>query len=866
MVDTNNGCPVLCIGSFETATAKTTTAKLALKIYGDGAHFLDQKSSEESINSIKAATSTPLVLDDVESSAMEHRIVLANFNGATKTTIARGLEKPLGGLILNKNFRKEEEIPEKDENGRVYYHVLSKRINDDTEDAYDAEVEHSRAMQDPRSCRDFLAKMTKNFQKEPDEDCSNFQEKHKAACGQIGHLKPEYTQRKLKCYSLSLASYLLIEEAVENENDAATDELFVEVFKDRATFLKNVVDSLDRTDEVMENLVKKSSRKDKDVETLGRPSHEYNEILNKVLDMTENMTEIERTNYVRTFKMKGNKKPVVAVAHTKVKEINPKLSSMLKELLKDEQVKEKRGDIPMVTSGINSFSKPNALLQKGKSQNESKTSIEFPITHLSDVTKVRIQNFFNLQSLENDEDININENDDEIGRSQDYPALIQSTGKDTLKSCDLCHFTSRSKTEFEEHVKNEHPKCQMCKINLKDNEVLNDHMEYHKTNICAKCEKDVPFTELKKHEEIHAKYASFGQGLKKGKVGKKNGGKTNGWCVFLKENYNDEATKLKKDFTPGVEINHGDVSKSLAAKWSSMSKTQKKVCTDKAKEMNDMIEVNIDLEVDSRGIKRTIDLGECNNRETRMRPLVDHKDEYTCPFCHEKCSDTHNFKIHMIRKHQATEAINEEEFIKTIEIDEHEEDSNDDNKKEEEIIVEEVTNLMLEEATTGDDAEVEEGPTVDYAEVEEVVVEEGPSLEEATTVDDAAVEEDVVEDGPSLEEATTVDDAEMEQAIVKEGPSIEEAPEVDNAEVEEAYSLEDAPTEDNAEVEVADSGETGDIVRQETNDGAYIYHIKEEATDDSYHRITVGETLSVNDDLPTDPLDHENFQCAMEAD
>ena len=111
IVDQCGGCPALVIGSYETSTAKTMTTKLVLKTVSDSSHFLAQSSSEQSLNSLKSKTSFPFAVDDIETKAIEHKIILNSFNGATKTTIGRGREKPISGLIISKNF-KEDEIME----------------------------------------------------------------------------------------------------------------------------------------------------------------------------------------------------------------------------------------------------------------------------------------------------------------------------------------------------------------------------------------------------------------------------------------------------------------------------------------------------------------------------------------------------------------------------------------------------------------------------------------------------------------------------------------------------------------------------------------------------------------------------------
>ena len=92
---------------------------------------------------------------------------MSSFNGATKTTIGRGKEKPLAGLIviISKNFKENEMMEEKGDEGRTFVQIFDKRIDGDIDEAYEAEAEHADVMDDNLLCRDFLAKMASKFLK-----------------------------------------------------------------------------------------------------------------------------------------------------------------------------------------------------------------------------------------------------------------------------------------------------------------------------------------------------------------------------------------------------------------------------------------------------------------------------------------------------------------------------------------------------------------------------------------------------------------------------------------------------------------------------------------------------------------------------
>ena len=117
------GCPGQILGSSEPATAKTTTALLAQKIFSDISHFLAPNSTPASINQGKSVSSMTWLIDDMESAAMRHQVLMDSYNGASKTTIGRGEEKKLGGQMMTLNFKNNEKLEEKLDEGRVFIHL-----------------------------------------------------------------------------------------------------------------------------------------------------------------------------------------------------------------------------------------------------------------------------------------------------------------------------------------------------------------------------------------------------------------------------------------------------------------------------------------------------------------------------------------------------------------------------------------------------------------------------------------------------------------------------------------------------------------------------------------------------------------------
>ena len=570
IVDQCGGCPALVIGSYETSTAKTMTTKLVLKTVSDSSHFLAQSSSEQSLNFLKSKTSLPYAVDDIEIKAVEQKIILNSFNGVTKTTIGRGREKPISGLIMSKNFKEDEIMEEKDDEGRTFVQIFDKKIDGDIDDAYEAEAEHADVMDDNILCRDFLAKLTTKFLKSKG-DKSIFQEKHQAACGMLAERKPGYGNRKLKSYALPLCAFLLIEDEIEELEDEEIQQIFVEVYKDRATFFGNLLDCMEKTDTLLEKHIRRRVTIRIEEERI-EENHDPEETITLLLDHFEGRSMIEITNVVKGF-TKKNGKQVLAVAHTKLKKIEPNLAKTVKEL------KESDSDVNKdITSGINTFTKPKAVRHIGASNTESKTSTEFPFHILSNGLVRRIRELFEMHVA--DENETENNTDDELAQSQDYPGLYQSQGRDTMKFCSLCGFSTRSVDDMEKHT-NEHHGCDICKKMFVTENDLEEHTrEKHTTFRCSVCLKDVPTKDKVSHENMHDKHMKQVKAMEKGKVVKtKSKTKTTGYNVFVKEKFAEISEEQK-------HLSNAEVMKVIGTRWKSLSKTDQKPYCDLADSRN----------------------------------------------------------------------------------------------------------------------------------------------------------------------------------------------------------------------------------------------------------------------------------------
>ena len=136
-----------------------------------------------------------------------------------------------------------------------------------------------------------------------------------------------------------------------------------------------------------------------------------------------------------------------------------------------------------------------------------------PISRLSDASKAAITEVLGYLEVEVDVADTIEENVElDPTASQDYPEFSQTQSTETLKVCEICSFTTRSKMEFNKHV-TEHPKCVVYKQTFKDMFILNTHMEIHITDECPKCGLHIAKVSMKDHVASHEVTTSYKKSL-----------------------------------------------------------------------------------------------------------------------------------------------------------------------------------------------------------------------------------------------------------------------------------------------------------------------------------------------------------------
>ena len=123
-----------------------------------------------------------------------------------------------------------------------------------------------------------------------------------------------------------------------------------------------------------------------------------------------------------------------------------------------------------------------------------------------------------------------------------------------------------------------HPKCQVCKKCFTDENALDEHIDVHKTEKCAKCGKEVPKVSLKNHLESHELGAIYKIGLNKTKSKKRkqsdseapasNQPRLNSFLVFCRT-FREE----KKQMFPQLDML--GINKKLREDWSLLSVAEK---------------------------------------------------------------------------------------------------------------------------------------------------------------------------------------------------------------------------------------------------------------------------------------------------
>ena len=464
------GCPGLILGSFEPETLKSTTALIGLKMAGDPSNFLECSSSKESIELRQTSTTLTTFLDDGNRPQVLEDILVGSFQGASKSTIARGATEKLGGFATTKNFKQRESINPKVIEGRAILLVMEKLRQVDksvssVRENYSMKVKHTNAMTSTHLPRDYCALFKRHFLYESDKDVeTEYQNIHLAACELLAEKKSEYDPRRLEALAHPLAFVMLLQKDVEDEGCDTTTRLFIDAFKDRKNFLDEYVKELDKADDVIEEMSKtyrtKNINIDENEDEEGVVEEEGNEDIDakieKLLDHFADSDHLERTRFVKAFDEK-NKTQVLAVAHTKLDQYDKTWSKL-------------KFPKNLPTGFTKPFTRPDA---SSNTKMLGATCKIFPLKKMNPKLQKRIRDIFpGLKPVDEVQEAE----EDEIPASQDFPAIQMSPEVGTLQTCKMCNFQSRKKEELSIHMAL-HPKCDLCGKTYSNDKTLKIHKD-----------------------------------------------------------------------------------------------------------------------------------------------------------------------------------------------------------------------------------------------------------------------------------------------------------------------------------------------------------------------------------------------------
>ena len=509
-------------------------------------------------------------------------MVVGSMNGASKFTKKDGEEEQLGGTIYTKNLRLGMKMPEKIVEGRNNWLLMEKDPSYKDEDMGEScmnNFDHCNEMASINMPRDILAKLTRYFIRDSDSELSFFQEAQREASEIMSSHRPHWRKRKAKSASLFLSIFFLIEKEVAESIDENVKKLFVEAFDSRDKYIESLMKHLDRVDEIEAAMAVGKpmnlpgwtcdddvpSEVDMETAVEERLDNDVDKIVMDTLDIVDDMDEVEMSRYVKVFQ-KGDIS--LAVQHTKLKTLAKQKNQPVPKFRS-----QKKSYPPFVTLKTETSTRLSAVSTSGAENTKSGFCTSFIIGSLREETQDRIKLMFGLgDALPGD----VDDDDMEVDptASQDYPMYSQSQSSETLKVCNICNFSTRSKLDFQNHLVN-HQRCQLCKKDFPTEAALDMHMKTHKTIACAVCRSNVQENDLKSHMESHNLSENYRKGLSKSKKDKGSkvtasnaGPRLNSYHVFCRA-FREEK---QKEFP---QFNMLAINAMLREEWHKLTKDEK---------------------------------------------------------------------------------------------------------------------------------------------------------------------------------------------------------------------------------------------------------------------------------------------------
>lgn len=426
----------------------------------------------------------------------------------------------------------------------------------------------------------------------------------------------------------------MIEEEVKEGGDDVVKQLFVEVFKDKDSFVENMVENLKKVGEVELEMTGGSKRtfSEMDDYSVNEPE-DLDAKIGELLDKFEGKDLVYVTKFFKVFSR--NSQPHLAVAHPRIQKKAADLSYPIS--FKGNPLKTDCAALTNLDSDVMS----------GRGNTGPVFCTLVPVKDLGESTRKRLYDRFNMEF---DEDIE--ESTPEPSASQDFP-YHQSQTEETIKVCQVCRFTTRDKVELKEHMKT-HCQCETCWKHFATPSDLDHHMQDHKKETCSECNKEIRKDEMVTHKMNHLKLKSFGKKTLKEKSLKP----VTGYGMWQ-----SEERKLIVESNPSMNFN--EVSSELGRRWKIVGKEMKETWKQKA------IDYNTQLKTSNNEEKNDVNNEAEEARETPGRIHIDNLDiqeipvptlENTsslnemCPLCDFESDSGKKVAVHMKENHRMTQS------------------------------------------------------------------------------------------------------------------------------------------------------------------------------------------------------------------
>ena len=210
----------------------------------------------------------------------------------------------------------------------------------------------------------------------------------------------------------------------------------------------------------------------------------------EVAEVVEELDDVDKSKYVKLFQAKDGESSI-GVHNSRIKALAKRKSAVL-------NIPPTIKSYPKeVKSGTKTFTKLTASSSVGSSNTSAGYCMLINIKHFSYEARARIlstldkEEFNQNHDFVTDESMNSPNDDGDLVPSQDFPRMFQSQTSETLMHCSLCEFLTRSKVDFEQHMKN-HPSCRNCKKQFGTQQEVAEHIasvhakDLVTCNICGK--------------------------------------------------------------------------------------------------------------------------------------------------------------------------------------------------------------------------------------------------------------------------------------------------------------------------------------------------------------------------------------------